>query len=61
MLQSEIFKIDKFGDIDYGSKTLFRDVIFTLNYCEPIRPKDASGRHKVSASRSAQASKRDCS
>ena len=55
-------KIDKFcdfsSDIDYTSKTdVFRDVIYLiLNQCEPRRPLGASGRHKVSASRTPQAS-----
>ena len=56
------FKIDKFGDfscdIDYNSLTdVFRDVIsLIINQCDPRRPKGASGGHKVSASRAAQAS-----
>ena len=56
------FKIDKFGDfssdIDYNSRTdIFRDVISLLmNQCDPRRPKGASGGHKLSASRAAQAS-----
>ena len=56
------FKIDKFGDflcdIDYNSRTdVFRDVIsLIINQCGPRRPKGASGGHKVSASRAAQAS-----
>ena len=56
------FKIDKFGDfscdIDYNSRTyVFRDVIsLIINQCDPRRPKGASGGHKVSASRAAQAS-----
>ena len=55
-------KIDKFGDfscdIDYKSRTdVFRYVIFfIINQCDPRRPKGASGGHKVSASRAAQAS-----
>ena len=58
----KIFKIDKFGDflsdIDYNSRTdIFRDDIFLiLNQCDFKRPKGASGVHKVSASRAAQAS-----
>ena len=58
----KIFKIDKFGDfscdIDYNSQTdVFRDVIsLIINQCAPRRPKGASGGHKVSASRAAQAS-----
>ena len=58
----KIFKIDKFGDfscdIDYHSRTdVFRDVIhLIINQCDPRRPKGASGGHKVSASRAAQAS-----
>ena len=57
-----ILKIDKFGDfscdIDYNSRTdVFRDVIsLIINQCDPRRPKGASGGHKVSASRAAQAS-----
>ena len=56
------FKIDKFGnfscDIDYNSRTgVFRDVISPIIYqCDPRLPKGASGGHKVSASRAAQAS-----
>ena len=56
------FKIDKFGDfscdIDYNSRTdLFIDVISLIfNQWDPRRPKGASGGHKVSASRAAQAS-----
>ena len=57
-------KKDKFGDfssdIDYtrNSRTdVFRDVIsFIINPCEPRGPKGASGGHKVSANRLAQAS-----
>ena len=55
-------KIDKFddfsSDINYSSKTdIFRDVIYLIiNQCAPRRPNDASGEHKVSASRAAQAS-----
>ena len=55
-------KIDKFGDfscdIDYNSKTdVFRDVIsLIIKQCDSRRPKGASGGHKVSASRAAQAS-----
>ena len=57
-----ILKIDKFGDfscdIDYNSRTdVFREVIsLIINQCDPRRPKGASGGHKVSASRAAQAS-----
>ena len=57
----KILKIDKFGDfscdIDYKSRTdVFRDVIsLIINQCDPRRPKGASGGHKVSASRAAQA------
>ena len=62
------FKIDKFGDfssdIDYNSRTdIFRDDIsLIINQCDSRRPKGASGGHKVSASRAAQASeaKRAC-
>ena len=56
------FKNDNFGDfssaIDYSIGTeVFRDVISILiNQCDPRRPKGASGGHKVSASRAAQAS-----
>ena len=61
-LHINIIKIDKFGDflcdIDYNSRTnVFRDVIsLIINQCDPRRPKGASGGHKVSASRAAQAS-----
>ena len=56
------FKIDKFGDfsgdIDFKTKMdIFRDDIsLVINQCHPRRPKGASGGHKVSASRAAQAS-----
>ena len=58
----KIFKNYKFGDfsldIDYNSRTdIFRDLIsLIINQCDPRRPKGASGGHKVSASRAAQAS-----
>ena len=58
----KILKIDKFGDFscdkDYNSRTdVFRDVIsHIINQCDPTQPKGASGGHKVSASRAAQAS-----
>ena len=58
----KILKIDKFGDfscdIDYNSRIdVFRDVIsLIINQCNPRRPKRASGGHKMSASRAAQAS-----
>ena len=58
----KILKIDQFGvfssDIDYNSRTdVSRDVIsLIINQCDPRRPKGASGGHKVSASRAAQAS-----
>ena len=58
----KILKIAKFGDfscdMDYNSRTdVFRDVIsLIINQCDPRRPKGASGGHKVSASRAAQAS-----
>ena len=58
----KILQIDKFGDfscdIDYNSRTdVLSDVISLLiNQCDPRRPKGASGGHKVSASRAAQAS-----
>ena len=61
-LRIKILKIDKFGDfscdIDYDSRTdVFRDVLsLIINQCDPRRPQDASGGHKVSASRAAQAS-----
>ena len=61
-LRIKNFKIDKFGDfssnIDYNSRTdIFRDAIsLIINQCDPRRPKGASGGHKVSASRAAQAS-----
>ena len=56
----KILKIDKFGafscDIDYNID-IFRDVISLINtQCDPRQPKGASGGHKVSASRAAQAS-----
>ena len=64
LLRIKNLKIDKFNyvssDIDFNSKTdIFRDVIsFIINQCEP---RHASGGHKVSASRAAQASaKRAC-
>ena len=58
----KILQIDKFGvfssDIDYNSRTdIFRDAItLIINQCDLRRPKGASGGHKVSASRAAQAS-----
>ena len=61
-LRIKNFKIDKFGDfsseIDFNTKMdIFRDVIpLIINQCDPRRPKGASGGHKVSASRAAQAS-----
>ena len=61
-LRFKILKIDKFGDfssdIDYQSRTdVFRDAIsLIINQCEPRRPNGASGGHKVSANRAAQAS-----
>ena len=61
-LRIKILKIDKFGDfssdIDYNSKIdVFRDVIsLIINQCGPRLPQGASGGHKVSASRAAQAS-----
>ena len=44
--------------IDYNSRTdVLRDVIsLIINQCDARRPQDASGGHKVSASRAAQAS-----
>ena len=59
----KILKIDKYGDfscdIDYDSRTdVFRDVIYLIiNQCNLRRPQGASGGHKVSASRTAQARK----
>ena len=56
------FKIDKFGDfssdIDYHSRTyiFIDDISLIMNQCDSRRPKGASGGHKVSASRAAQAS-----
>ena len=46
------------SDIDYNSKIdVFRDDIYhIINQCEPRHPKVASGGHKVSTSRAAQAS-----
>ena len=61
-LRIKILKIDNFGDfscdIDYNSRTdIFSDVFsFIINYCDPRHPQGASGGHKVSASRAAQAS-----
>ena len=58
----KILKFDNFSDfscdIDYNSRTdIFRDVIsLILTQCDPKRPKGASDGHKVSASRTAQAS-----
>ena len=58
----KILKIDNFGDfssdIEFNSSIdVFRDVIYLIiNQCDPRRPKGASGGHKVSASRAAQAS-----
>ena len=55
-------QIDKNGDfssdIDFNSKSeTFRDVIsLIINQFDPRKPKRASGGHKVSASREAQAS-----
>ena len=55
-------KIGKFGDfscdIDYNLRIdVFRDVIsLIINQCDLRRPLGASGGHKVSASRAAQAS-----
>ena len=66
-LRIKIFKINKFGDfsidIDYNSRTdIFRDAIsLIINQCDLRRPKGASGRHEVSASRAAQASEARCS
>ena len=61
-LRIKNFKIDKFGDfssdIDFNTKIdIFRNVIsLIINQCDPRRPKGASGGHKVSAIRAAQAS-----
>ena len=61
-LRIKNFKIDKFGDfssdIDFNTKIdIFRDDIsLIINQCDPRRPKGASGGHKMSASRAAQAS-----
>ena len=61
-LRIKILKIGKFGDfscdIYYNSRTdVFRVVISVIiNHCNPRRPQGASGGHKVSASRAAQAS-----
>ena len=61
-LRIKNFKNDKFGDfpsdIDFNTKIdTFRDVIsLIIIQCDPRRPKGASGGHKVSASRAAQAS-----
>ena len=58
----KILKIGKFGDFScdrvYNSRTdVFRDDIsLIINQCDLRRPKGASGGHKVSASRAAQAS-----
>ena len=58
----KIFKIDNLGnllcDIDYDGRTdVFRDVIFLIiNQCDSRSLKGASGGHKVSVSRTAQAS-----
>ena len=62
-LRIKILKIDKFCDfscdIDYNSRTdVFRDIIsLKINPCDHRRPQGASGGHKVSANRAAQASK----
>ena len=55
------FIIDKFGDfssdIDLAKIDIFRDAIsLIINQCYSRRPKGASGGHKVSASRAAEAS-----
>ena len=61
-LRIHILKIDKFCDfscdIDYNSRIdVFRDVIsLIISQCVLKPPKGASGGHKVSASRVAQAS-----
>ena len=58
----KILIIDKFGDfschIDESSRTdVFREVFsHIINQSAPRRPQGASGGHKVSASRTAQAS-----
>ena len=62
LLLIKILKIDKFGDfscdINFNSRRdVLRDVIsLIITQFEPRRPKGASGGHKVSASRAAQAS-----
>ena len=61
-LRIKNFKIEKFGDfssdIDFHSRTdIFIDAIsLIINQCDSRLPKGASGGHKVSASRAAQAS-----
>ena len=61
-LRIKNFKIDKFCDfscdIDYNSSTgVFRDVVtLIINQCDPTPTRGGSGGHKVSASRTAQAS-----
>ena len=62
VIVTQFLKMDKFGDfscdIDYNSRTdVFRDVIsLIINQCDQMRPKGASGGHKVSACRAAQVS-----
>ena len=61
-LRIKNFKIDKFGDfvsdIDFNTKMdIFRDAIsLIINQYNLRRPNGPSGGHKVSASRTAQAS-----
>ena len=60
-LRFKNFKINNYGDfssdIDFHSRTyIFRDAIsLIINQCDFRRPKGASGGHKVSATRAAQA------
>ena len=62
IMRIKILKIDKFVDFScdilYNSRTdVFRDVFsLIINQCDARRPQGASDRHKVSASRAAQAS-----
>ena len=56
--KSMIDKLNFSSDINYNSKTnVFKDVIcHIINQCKPRKTQGASGGHKVSASRAAQAS-----
>ena len=62
IITQQNLKFDKFADfscdIEYNSRTdVFRDVIsLIINHCDPRRSNGASGGHKVSPSRVAQAS-----